>query len=130
MLTLMSTYAHSQSTSFLRTDGVYQSKKVNNSYYYYLRFYADSTMISISSTGKVKDLAKWFNKDYEDISTGNYSMKNDSIFFESSSKVGTVVYRGALSKKQLNVHSESLINGHISERSFKFRKIAAFAFHK
>jgi len=107
---------------YLRTNGVYQSKIKTDGYWYYFRFYKDSLLISVTSEGKPKHLKKWFNQDKEFISKGKYKIKNDSIFFYSTDKNGTVNYKGKILKNKISLYSESEINGYKREEVYKFQK--------
>ena len=90
---------------------IYRTKEKKDGYWGYLKFYPDSTLINVSSSGKPKHLANWFHKGKENVSNGNYVIKKDSIFFESVSKNGKVVYAGILLNKKLLLESKSEING-------------------
>lgn len=105
----------------VKTNGVYQSQKTED-YWYYLKFVNDSVVISTSSTGKPKEIESWFKNSFEGISIGKYYMKNDSIFFSTTSKNGTVKYKGIILRNSMQLYSESLINGNTSEKKYKFRK--------
>ncbi len=115
-------FSCSSNKSIIKTNGIYQSQKVDD-YWSYLRFYNDSTVITVSSTGEPKKIKNWFNREHENTSTGKYYVKNDSLFFESESKYGVVIYKGTITNKKLNLKSESLINGHESEKNFIFKKL-------
>lgn len=90
---------------------IYKTKEKTDDYWYYLKFYSDSTVISVSSTGKPKDIVKWFHKEKENISKGKYFIKKDSIFFESIGESGKVIYKGIILNKKLLLESKSEING-------------------
>ena len=56
--------------------------------------YKNNTVIQVSSTGKPKHIKRWFTKNHKNISIGNYFLKNDSLFFETKSENGIVIYKG------------------------------------
>jgi len=106
----------------LKTNGLYRSKKTDDGYWYYLKFYNDKSVIAISSTGKSRRLKKWFNRENKNIPTGKYNIERDSISFFVTSSVGTVLYSGDILKNSLQLHVESQINGRISNERYKFKK--------
>lgn len=122
ILISLSVYGCKVKEPYLRTDGIYQSKIKTDGYWYYYKFYKDSLLISVTSEGKPKHIKKWFNQDKEFISKGKYRIKNDSIFFDSKDKNGTVNYKGEIMKNKILLYSESEINGYKKEEIYKFRK--------
>jgi hypothetical protein len=94
-------------------DGIYQSGKVSDeydSYWYYLRFYPDGTVISVSSTGQPDDLRSWFNLEMDDLSAGHVVLQGDHLSFSQTSKEGTVDYAGTVAGSTLHLDSHSRIN--------------------
>lgn len=81
-------------------------------YYSYLRFYPDGTVIGVTSSGTPTDLRRWFNKPYEN--TGTYSFKDASITFSLTSPEGTVDYEGSIVRRLLTLNLHSHINGYRS----------------
>lgn len=102
--------------------GIYQSSKIDD-YYFYLRFYENDTVIETSSTGKPRHLKNWFNKNKESISKGKYYLKNDSLFFETKSDYGIILYKGCFKNGKLLLKHYSKINQHKSLNVYSFKKI-------
>lgn len=105
----------------IRDNGVYQTTE-KEGYYHYVRFYKDSVVLTVSSSGEPHHLKKWFNKEKEDISKGTFTIKNDSIFFKSTSENGIVVYKGRIKRNKMKLYSKSEINGHTSTREYHFER--------
>jgi hypothetical protein len=95
----------------LITNRIYRTKEKTDNYWGYIKFYSDSTLINVSSSGRPKHLVTWFNKEKENVSKGKYNIKNDSIYFESISKSGKVYFEGIILNKKLILKSKSEING-------------------
>lgn len=103
----------------LRFDGLYQSEKVEDCWYY-LRFYDDGTVISVSSTGKHDKVAAWFNKKHSNVSRGNYVITGTRIVFTTSSESGKVEFDGALDGEQIQFRVFSRINNSKRDEKYKF----------
>jgi len=108
--------------NIIQYKGIYQSSKIDE-YYYYLRFYENDSVIETSSTGKPRHLKKWFNKNKENISKGKYYFKNDSLFFETKSDYGIILYKGIFKNGKLLLKHDSRINDHKSLNVYTFKKI-------
>lgn len=121
-LILLSIISSLLSCRAIKTDGVYQAKKNDNSYYYYLRFYEDSTVLTVSSSGEPSDLKKWFNKEKDNISKGVYFVKKDSVIFESKSSNGIVKYKGVFKRNKMELYSVSEINRFSSYETYNFKR--------
>lgn len=110
----------SQSSIEVRFDGLYQSG-TNGDSRYFLRFYSDSTVISVTSTGQATDVIKWFKKPFND--QGKYEINGNKIYFTTTSSYGTVVYEGIIdSEYKITLTVISLINGHKSKEIYYFIK--------
>jgi hypothetical protein len=103
----------------LRFDGIYQSERTGD-YWYYLRFYPDGTVIEVSSTGQPNDLRQWFTKEHDGVSTGKVTLKGKRISFSAVSSAGSVDYDGELVGNQLRLHSYCHINEHRSNNLYVF----------
>ena len=104
----------------IRFDGLYQSETDIDSRKF-LRFYSDSTVISVSSTGEATDVIKWFKKGWDN--EGKFEVKGNNIYFTTTSPSGSVVYEGLIeSEYKLKLKMMSLINGHVSEELYYFIK--------
>lgn len=95
----------------------------------YLRFYPNGKVISISTDceGNDVEISDWFyiqNNEIEYLSVGDYKVDGRKILFSTTSKAGTVKYRGRIMKDgSLKLKSHSLINGYKDREEFRFVKI-------
>jgi hypothetical protein len=104
----------------VRYDGLYQSEKEDTAWYY-LRFYKDGTVLSVTSIGTPAQVARWLNKQYQDAGKGAYSIDGDHLKFSETSPSGTVDYDGTIiegGKLKLNSHSH--INDHRGTSTYQF----------
>jgi hypothetical protein len=62
----------------LRFDGIYQHKEEGKPVSSYLRFYADGTALSTSSTGTPEQISKWFNRESKG-GAGYFTAEKDLI---------------------------------------------------
>ncbi|MEL6972470.1 MAG: hypothetical protein AAFZ63_21165 [Bacteroidota bacterium] len=92
-------------------------------YYKYLRFYEDGTAVGVTSTGTPRKVVQWLNKEHEDISSGTYQVRRDSVFMTLTNTAGSVVYKGWISGRKIRMSTESLINGYKGSYVYKFKKI-------
>lgn len=69
----------------IRFDGVYRTKPPSGEPGYpswrYLRFYPDGTVISCLSTGRPRDLPRWFGREHKLVSKGDYVLSGDNLTF-------------------------------------------------
>lgn len=95
----------------------------------YLRFYPNGKVISIPTDceGNDIEISNWFyiqNKETEYLNVGDYKVDGNKITFSTTSKAGTVKYRGRIMKDgSLKLKSHSLINGYKNREEFRFVKI-------
>jgi len=106
------------SSSPVKFDGVYEHKGTDT--FYYLRFYDDGSVISVSSTGTPEQIAKWFNKDYNDVSKGTYTVTGTHIKFSTTDSHGTVDYDGEIQNDHLALKSFSHINSFAGNEDYVF----------
>jgi len=107
----------------IRYDGVYYSPSSSDAgFTYYIRFYADGTVITVTSSGTIFDVKKWFTKDRKDISIGKFILVGDKIIFSSGDSYGSVDYNGHVFNDRLLLNSHSNINGHEETRQYRFRE--------
>lgn len=111
------------SYSGLKFAGVYRcspSSAPNIDYWYYLRFYRDGRVISVSSTGNPEDIKTWFSAEKSGISSGTYSVDGSKIVFSSeisgyATELGipsaAVKYQGYILGEELVIDTHSEING-------------------
>lgn len=113
-------------TSKIRLDGFYQTKadidqEDNDTTYSYLRFYSDTKVLTVTSEGTANDLKDWFNLSMDNPSIGNYQISRKRIYFSTTSKVGTVIYKGKIKDQyHLVLKSKSLINGYKNRVNYYF----------
>jgi hypothetical protein len=104
--------------------GIYQTKKLENKntgdkYRYFLKFYKDGTVISVTANGTADDLKSWFKKGHENVGEGQYEIEDDEITFTTSSTYGEIDYSGTIEDKNtLKLKSVSSGNGHKEQLSF------------
>lgn len=100
----------------LRYDGLYEC--AYEGYSNYLRFFPDSVVVSVSSTGKAEQVVNWFNHDYTD--RGKYVVVGSHISFSCTSDQGTVDYDGVLTTKGMDMNTHSHINGRRANAKYQF----------
>lgn len=100
----------------LRFDGLYEC--AYEGYSNYLRFFRDSVVVSVSSTGKAEQVVNWFNHDYTD--RGKYVVVGSHISFSCTSAQGTVDYDGVLTAKGMDLNTHSHINGRRASAKYRF----------
>jgi len=99
----------------------YYSNAVDDNYY--LRFYSDSTVIDVSSTGNLTQVAKWFNRDKFGLAVGKYKVVKDSIIFVTTMPgYGDLNYSGLINNDRTEIDLEiySPVNKKGSKHIFKF----------
>jgi hypothetical protein len=97
----------------VRFDGVYKSEAIEDAWSY-ARFYADGTVLRVTSTGTPRDLQSWFKAseiNRLDLSHGRYRLRRDHIEFSSRSSYGIVDYQGTVRATTLDLTWHSHING-------------------
>ncbi len=93
-------------THQISSNGVYRSNiklKHSRLYWEYLKFVNDSIVISVSTTGNIKEIKDWFHQGHDGVSVGKYSIVADSIFFYTTYATSSVLYRGKIIKNRLNL---------------------------
>lgn len=100
----------------LRYDGLYEC--AYEGYSNFLRFFHDSVVVSVSSTGKAEQVVNWFNHDFTD--RGKYIVVGSHISFSCTSDQGTVDYDGVLTAKGMDLSTHSHINGHRANVKYRF----------
>ncbi|MFG1690699.1 hypothetical protein ACGF5M_00850 [Gemmatimonadota bacterium] len=99
-------------------DGLYQAASSQSGVFKYLRFYADGTVVSVSSTGTLEQVARWFNRTAS--SKGRYTVRDLEIEFSSTSPEGTVDYEGTIEPNGLTLKWYSHINGREGSGEYQF----------
>jgi len=117
--------AQTAGTRKLSFDGYYRTlPDTLNPFSYYLRFYADGTVIGYSTAGNPKNLVPWFKKEHKSPSKGQYSLKDSTISFSLKSEEGSVVYDGVLlADDRLFFTVKSLINKYQGKEEYFFLKM-------
>jgi len=102
----------------IKYDGVYQHTQGGE--FYYLRFYDDGSVITVTSSGTPKEIAKWFDKSLKDVSSGHYTLTGNHIKFSSTDSHGTVDYEGDIQNDQLTLKTLSHINNYTGNEVYTF----------
>jgi hypothetical protein len=128
LLFFYSANAQNKKPVIVRFDGFYQSVAdasalPDDKTWKYLRFYPNGKVISVTSTGNVSDLKKWFSiKKHRDF--GYWELNENQLYFSTTSKEGTVIYDGfVVDKFYLELKIKSLINGYAGSETYYFVKI-------
>ncbi len=102
----------------LRFDGIYQAKE--EEYFLYLRFFADGTVLAVSSGSDPEKVYSLISKDQDEVSSGMYSLEGEVLDFSASGDEGTVDYHGSVDGERLLLQSYSHINGHHTDGEYRF----------
>lgn len=103
----------------VRYDGLYTSPEEEGSTGY-LRFYADGTVVTVSSTGTAAQVSKWMDKEHSGVSTGKYTVRGSRIEFRSTNGYGSVDYAGHLEGLVMKLSIHSLINDYRADKTYRF----------
>ena len=111
----------------LRFDGLYQSAAENANatsqlqIFRYLRFYADGTVIDVSSSGTPAEVKSWFAKGHASVSPAPYQLAGNDLHFTIKSGRVTVKYQGKIDADGLlHLHSKSYFNQHEADLTYSF----------
>jgi hypothetical protein len=113
---------NAETDSLLRLDGIYQSDLQTNEATAdkstsYLRFYSDSTVINVSSSGTPQQIKSWFVKGHENVSQSTYHITGNHLTFA----VDNVLYDGEIvSRDKLQLHTHSNSNNHNADVTYVF----------
>lgn len=120
LLLLNNTTAYTQNK--LHFDGLYHTVSDSlNPFRFYLRFYADSTVIGYGTGGNPQNLLKWFSKDHASAAKGKYVLNDAEISFALQSEEGIVNHRGVLLPgNKLLLTVKSLINKFEAKEEYIF----------
>ena len=103
-------FATPAESSTLRFDGVYRAPvqppvsrpvKPTKELFLYFRFYPDSSVVSLLSTGTPMEVAKFIRRNLEESGNGTYSISGDRLHFRVTTRHGSIIYSG-------KVHGDSL----------------------
>lgn len=130
-LICFSSIGQNEKSNLIGFNGLYETKCVyeegdNKGTQGYLRFYSNRKVLSatIHCDVTVDDLKDWFNMKMEYLSVGDYEAKGRRIRFSTTSRNGTVNYRGRITKNGLlKLKSKSQINEYKSRKEYLFIKI-------
>ncbi len=106
--------------SELRFDGLYISAMTD--YTFYLRFFSDGKVVSISSNETAEAAWQKLTPDYDSIA-GTYTVDGDKVDFDLISANGKVTYSGVISGEKIAFKTHSYINNKSFEREYTFQKI-------
>ena len=125
----ISTFGQHADNTLISFDGLYETEcefeveDEKDGTQYYLRFYPDGKVISIGTecNDTIDKLLDWFHVNSEQVSIGNYKIARRNIRFSTTSKSGTVQYKGQImDDKLIDVKWKSLINGKRGHNAYKF----------
>lgn len=106
----------------VRYDGLYAY--VAEPYTQLLRFYADGSVLSATTTGWAPEVARWFTREnpMPHIGRGQYEISGNLITFTTKIDTGAVEYAGTVNVEgtELRLHTLSRINGHQSDGVWRF----------
>lgn len=113
------TGAHVPASVPLRTDGLYWSSPADTSRDWrptlitrtYLRFYADGTVLDVSSTGAPSDLRRWFHRGRRHLAVGRYAIEREQIRFTVFWENGQIDYAGTAESDSLHLRFVAQPNG-------------------
>jgi hypothetical protein len=90
----------------LRYDGLYRWESPTG-LVTYLRFYADGTVLSVSTDGTTEQVARWFDTANQHVGRGRYRLEEGILRFSTSYPSGSVDYEGTVLAEglQLAFHS-------------------------
>jgi hypothetical protein len=106
-------------------DGYYRTlPDTLNPFSYYLRFYADGTVIGYSTAGNPNNLVTCFKKEHKSPSKGQYVLNDSTISFSLKSEEGIVTYDGIfLPDNRMFFSVKSLINKYQGKEEYFFLKM-------
>jgi hypothetical protein len=130
LLTIILASCRTDKSLKVRFDGIYQTRgniigADEDTARMYIQFYADGQVIGVTTAGKPFEITSWFNVDSknETVSKGTFTAKNNQLDFSTTSKFGTLIYKGKIVDEiHLDLEVKSLINGHIANEKFSFIK--------
>lgn len=104
------TGAHLPASVPLRTDGLYWSSPADTSRQglplvsrRYLRFYADGTVLHVSSPSAPSDLRRWFSRGHRSVAVGRYAVEHQQIRFSVLWENGQIDYAGTAERDSLRL---------------------------
>ena len=83
----------------------------------FLRFYENGYVIGCT-INDVQDAPAWFDWPHDAVQRGRYQLEGDDLSFETFSPAGSILYRGQISGRAINLHVRSLINDHERDAIF------------
>lgn len=103
---------------------IYDQPDKNNQFKYYLRFYPDGTVITVTTAGKPENLVRWFTKDYKDVAKGKFELDDSTITFFIRTDKGEINYSGTLSpENRMLLTVKSAINKYEGKEEYYFLKM-------
>jgi len=125
LLTILKGLSQTSPPNKISFDGYYRTlADTLNPFSYYLRFYADGTVIGYSTAGNPKNLVAWFNKDHKSPLKGQWVLKDSTLSFSLKGNEGTVVYDGVFFHDNRMLFTvKSLINKYEGKEEYFFLKM-------
>jgi hypothetical protein len=122
------TGAHIPASVPLRTDGIYWSSPADTSHggdalvisRRYLHFYAEGTVLHVSSTGAPSDLRRWFFRGRRGLAVGRYVVERQQIQFSVFLENGQIDFAGTAKRDSLRLRVDSQINGYRGTETYYF----------
>jgi hypothetical protein len=109
----------------LRFDGLYVASHADSSGgSYYLRFYADGRVVSITSMDDATKVARTLAPETPYVGVGKYAVRGDTIEFSTVTALGSVDHDATLAGDRLTLRWHSNINGHSGTVTYAFVPIA------
>ena len=113
----------------LRFDGLYTCHRDISAgpVTFYLRFYPDGVVLSVLSTGTLRDLATWFNRHKQP--NFHYELKGNSLRFTEQTKDMFFVYSGTVTPDSLPLRVDGYDRtgktymGTVIDRTYKFVRV-------
>lgn len=97
-------------------------------YYEYFRFYADGTVVYVSSPDTPNEIAGWFSRYNRMLPRGIFRLSGHSITFSLINAQGTVDYQGTAQGDDLSLESNNHISGNTGRHEIHFIKMDSPAF--
>jgi hypothetical protein len=117
--------AAQECTTLICYDGLYRSLTPYEELNAYLRFYADGTVLAVTSAGEPSQVATWLNKKHAYSSQGQYEIQGSVVKFTVTGTQGAVDYTGTIRGDELTLDTYSQINGQKGTSVYRFVEIGS-----
>jgi len=88
-----------------------------------LRFYADKTVLAVTTLGAPDEIVEWFKKGHAHSSTGTYEIYGTSLKFSTKSRDGVVDYEGTIRGETIELRWHSHINNESGSHAYRFTRV-------